>query len=120
MEEHLKGATIVADQHFAWASKRVDDLKILTPSPKPSEPSIQDDLKNATVETKKAKKRNEDLIQLRSRIESLFGDIKTRFLCFSTPFAEDEDELDKIFYFACGVNNYINTCAMFDVVEPNI
>lgn len=111
LEENMRGAGIVADQHFRPADATFDTIEWYTPIRKPRPPRKRKredqpgQWQAPGVLTKKQEKWNEAVHPVRARIEKPFGDIKTRWKGLSHPWGEDPEQLDCLIWTAIGVYN---------------
>ena len=60
--------------------------------------------------TNNQKKYNQAVSKVRSRIESIFGEVKAKWKALSMPFAEDCEQLDALIFFAFAVFNFQQYC----------
>ena len=94
MEENFQGATILGDCHYA-AGKELANLKFLVQFEKDPKFSL----------TKEQERWNSSLRAIRSRLESPFSQMKTKFAALGRPFSEGDDQHIKLLTIAAGVHN---------------
>eukprot|EP01098_Paradermamoeba_levis_P001756 TRINITY_DN12034_c0_g1_i1.p1 TRINITY_DN12034_c0_g1~~TRINITY_DN12034_c0_g1_i1.p1 ORF type:complete len:118 (+),score=13.43 TRINITY_DN12034_c0_g1_i1:240-593(+) len=107
LETEFAGATIAGDCHFASGKKAgtVEGVRFLVPYAHVSEEAgatpQQDDM------TKKKRKYNEIVREVRARVESPFGLIKKRWLCLEQPWREGEQQQESVVLIAIACENDI-------------
>ncbi len=125
---HLKGAGVIADQHFEWG-KNLRGVtfytKIMRGKKRPSEEKSEsedtsteseeseeeeENDKGVTVTTKKEELFNKRLYKIRARIEVPFGESKTVFKVLQQHWMESESQLDYMVYIAAAVSNRRRKC----------
>ena len=79
IDQRLKGATIIGDQHYASAQKQFKKVSIQTATRKSSKRKVSEDGVDLNPYTKKQKLSNARIKQLRARVESPFGWLKPKF-----------------------------------------
>jgi len=118
LETHLKGAGVVADQHFE-AGKNVRGVKFFTKmrkndssdeseasdSDSDSSVEISQDLRDLRLHTKKEKSYNKVLYKLRARVEIPFGEMRTIFEILNKHWRESKNALDEFMWVVVGVLN---------------
>jgi hypothetical protein len=63
------------------------------------------DDQDLVLDTKEKKKYNSAVRNARARVESLFGELSTKFKALDNPWRESKHQLDYMVAFACGLNN---------------
>jgi len=101
----FKGATFIADQHFGSCKKFFRDVEWITKFEEPPEEEGNPDQKDAWQLTAEQKKINLQIKATRSRVESPFGIIKSKFTVLDKPFAKSPEDLDNLIFFAVGLHN---------------
>lgn len=104
-EKRLANAVIIGDQHYSSGNKTIQRVKFQTPIRKPGAGRKKKDSDEQTPKkelTPTQKKYNAQQRHLRSRVESPFGWIKGIWKCLSTPWQENDDQLEAVVYFAAG------------------
>jgi len=107
LEKHLKGASVVADQHFEWGKTSLKGVTFFTHIKKPAKPTKSQlktgkDIKKLTIEQQKM---NKDVRETRARIENVFGYLKTHFKVLAVLFLEDQEQLDAIVHYTSAIHN---------------
>lgn len=109
LEEDFSGATIIADNHYWKAAKKMRDPKFLACATKRT--TIADARKARFAQTDaELRQRRPEAREARARVESNFSSIKRTFRSLSgdayIPWRESKKELDNTFIWACGVHNF--------------
>jgi len=101
IRKYLKGAGVVADQHFRWGVEnfKKDRVNFHVAPKKPGKKSLK-------KLTKSQQKYRAQVLQIRHRVEHPFGQIDTKFKSLKHPFAEGPKQLEYLVFFATGVLNY--------------
>lgn len=112
MEKRLKGAGVIADQHFEWGAKNLKEVKFFTAyheprfsRKKPLPANDDDDGVGLTVLTKKQESFNSTLYKLRARVELPFGEAKSIFGVLKRHWWESDNQLDHMVWIAAGLSN---------------
>lgn len=105
LSKHLKGATVVADNHYSVAQRLVDNVTYLVPSEKQDVEDNNKDKQLRKTLTKKQQKRSQQISSVRSRVEHPFAWITQHFNWLSKPFAEEPEQLDALVWMAIGAYN---------------
>lgn len=110
-EKRLKGATVVADQHFEWGKTNLEHVRFHTPishpkgRPRKGEKKKRGESKLRQL-SKKERRYNEQVHSARARVELPFGVMKKKFECLDQPWRESPAQLDRLVYFVAGVMNH--------------
>lgn len=99
----LSGGVVVADQHFNWGRKHLQDPKFHTPIKKPPKPGKH--FKDARTLTKAEVSYNHAIHQARARVETIFGRMNVRFKILTTPWRESNEQLDALVWMALAILN---------------
>lgn len=93
LEENMVGAVVISDGHFVIGRKLFENLNFVCPKPEPSEENADKQTgKNLAKLSKEEASKNKKIKKLRSRVETPFGILKTKFECFGKPWAEGIDQ----------------------------
>jgi len=117
-ENNLRGAGIIADQHFE-AGKKLKGVKFFTKKrindesseneseidENSSDVEIDSDMQDLAVNTKKEKGYNKALYRLRARVEQPFSEMRAIFAILQQHWRESDEALDEMMYMAMGVLN---------------
>jgi hypothetical protein len=97
---------IVGDNHFSWGRDNPDKFpKLHSNFPDPLRGVTGDDISGMTELTKEKKRYNSAVAHARARVESPFGEIKTRWACLQIPFREPREQLDCVVWLALAIHN---------------
>jgi len=100
---------IVGDNHFSWGRDNQDKFPKLHanfPDPLLGVAADDDDVMSGMSELTKEKKRyNAAVAHARARVESPFGEIKTRWACLQFAFRESREQLDCVVWLALAIHN---------------
>mgnify|MGYP002146532435 CR=1 FL=1 len=109
LEDNFAGATIIADNHYWVASKKMRDPKFLACAGKKT--TVAEARKARFAQTKEElRQRRPEAKEARARVETNFSSLKRTFRSLRgeayMPWRESLQELDHTFVWACGVHNY--------------
>lgn len=107
LEKKLKGATVIADQHFRSGSSEMRNFTILTQHPSPSKKKGKTRGSGVAKLTKRQQNWNSAHKKIRSRVESPFGIVKGRFEALKKRWAGSKNQQSYLVLFAFGVHNVI-------------
>lgn len=105
LDKDLKGADIIADQHFEYGKQFLSKVKLWTPPKEPRKTKRRRANSQSNELSSEERQYNDDHRVLRERVESIFGWIKQNFLCLKNPWAEDEKQMDCVVKFAAAIYN---------------
>jgi hypothetical protein len=88
LEQHLSGAHVAADQHFEWGRDNLRGVKFHTPFKKKAKKRKPGHERPLSTLTQEQKQYNTSLYEVRARVESIFGVIKTKWKALQNPFFE--------------------------------
>jgi len=117
----MKGAKIVADQHFSSVHKyfanpefvtKLRELKSKDEKGRKRkrdefDSDEEDDDEDMDVRAKTREQHNQDVAEVRGPVEGPFGHIKRKFASLKEPWAESLEQLTHLTTFAVGVYNYV-------------
>lgn len=101
----LKGAEIIADQHFAYGQQFLPDVTLWTPPKEPSSSTRGRRGEGLGELTKEQRKYKQDHQALRARVENVLGLITQKFTSLAEPWAESERQQDHAMLIAAAVHN---------------
>lgn len=109
LEEDFAGATIIADNHYWAAAKKIRDPKFIACATKRT--TIADARLARFAQTaEELRQRRPEAREARARVETNFSSLKRTFRSLRgdsyIPWRESKRELDSTFIWACGVHNY--------------
>lgn len=110
-EQKLKGAGVVADQHFQWGAQNLKKVKFYTPFKNPpthrkrGRRSRKERNTEATL-TKAQQEFNKKLRRFRAKVELPFARIQAKFKALQKPWQEEERQQDYLVELAFGVINF--------------
>ena len=105
LEENLKGATVIADNHFEYGRKKIKSVEFLVNYSEPKDNSADQNLEGVNRLTKEKKLFNKRHRHCRARVESPFGIIKSKFKILNMKFQEDEEKQDFVVKYVFGFHN---------------
>ena len=105
-QENVPQDTIIGDNHFEWGMKNKDLFpKTLVNLKEGKDMDSDGDGADEVELTKEQSSDNKKVKKIRARIESIFGEVKTRWKALAMPFAEEPAQLDALVFFAFAVHN---------------
>jgi hypothetical protein len=105
LNKHLKGATVVADNHYSVAQKLIPKVEYFVPTEKQDVESKKKNNRLRKTLTKKQQKRSQQISSVRARVEHPFAWITQHFAWLNKPFAEEPEQLDALVWMAIGAYN---------------
>jgi hypothetical protein len=103
LETNLKGAVILADNHFEWGKTGLNGVKFVT-IVKHKKGSRATGTGLSTL-TKEVKQYNRELAAARARVENGFGRLVGVFDALQKPWGEDDEQQNACVWIAVGVDN---------------
>ena len=105
MESTMDGAVIIGDCGYEVVAKQFKKIKMITTKSKPRGKKPKNG-EGVTKLTKQQKTRNRQLKQLRSRIESPFGNVKAKWKALSNCFSEGDEQHGLLVRLALAIKNF--------------
>lgn len=105
LEKKLKGAGVVADNHFHWGVENLHNVKFFCNTRKRK--CCTEDEESGIIEevTDTRRDHNQSVKCARARIENTFGEMVTTFGALSKPWASSDTQQDYLVQIAVGVHN---------------
>jgi len=105
IDKELDGAVILADNHFSEAQKYLSNVKFYSRIADYSSKRNRDGSPISTL-TRDQQKFNEQLSQVRGKVETPFGFLKNKFSSLNL-FREEKQQLDCLVRFGLAINNML-------------
>lgn len=105
-EKHLKGAVVLADQHYHNMQKHYKNSVWKIAVESEVSKSKKKKKKGTRVLTKEQQELNDAIYETRARIECLFGIWQNTFKSLKEPFAESKSQHDHLVWTVAGLHNY--------------
>ena len=107
LKNEFQGAKILADCHYKTAKGLIKGVEFFVPyeARRPRKRKRNDDGSNLECLTKKKQKWNQQVRQVRARVEHPFGELKQKWASLDCPFADGPEQLDCVFWIAAAVHN---------------
>lgn len=103
--QHFSGTAVVGDGHFEKGPTFIPSVEWLVPTAKPRGRKKKGESEPIELLSRKQQQMNKEIRDIRSRLESPFGNISNMFTILEEAWREEEKQLEDLVFFAAGYHN---------------